>query len=104
MKRKNSDKRRNSIWLLILMIVFTGVMLSTSTYAWFTVNRLVQVDSLNVKIEAQGGIDISVDGTNWKSQVTGEEIQNAGDNYSTHTNQLPEKMEPVSTGVYVSDG
>ena len=104
MKRKNSDKRRNSIWLLILMIVFTGVMLSTSTYAWFTVNRLVQVDSLNVKIEAQGGIDISVDGTNWKSQVTGEEIQNAGDNYSTHTNQLPEKMEPVSTGGNVSDG
>ena len=44
---KNRDIR--FVYLLILLFI-TAVLFATSTYAWFTVNRLVQVDSLNVKV------------------------------------------------------
>lgn len=101
---KKKKKNKVNKWLLVIMILLTGVMLTTSTYAWFTVNRLVQIESLNVKVEAQGGIDISTDATTWKSQISAEEIKNAGQNYGGNTNQIPYKMQPVSTSGNVTSG
>ena len=98
---KNRDIR--FVYLLILLFI-TAVLFATSTYAWFTVNRLVQVDSLNVKVEAAGGIDISTDGIHWKSGINGEDITEASKFYASSINQIPMKMEPVSTGGNVSNG
>ncbi len=97
-------KRKRRIGYLFLCLLLTGIMLAFSTYAWFTANRIVSVDSLNVHVEAQGGIEISVDGTNWKTVVTKDDIEGAGATYGSNINQLPERLEPVSTGGIVSSG
>ncbi len=97
-------KRSNRLFLLIVLLLLTGIMLGFSTYAWFTANRIVSVNSLNVTIDSQGGIEISVDGLNWKTVVNEEELKNAIRTYSSSLNQLPDSLEPTSTIGSVSSG
>lgn len=91
------EKQDKKLLVLLILFMFTGILLISSTYAWFTANRIVSVDALNVNVQAEGGIEISVDGKNWKTVVNQEEIQNATTTYPGNTNQIPEKLEPVST-------
>lgn len=95
---KDEKKKRWRKYYLLLLIIFFGVMSGTSTYAWFTVNRIVYVESLNVQVEAKGGLEISIDGSLWKSSVNGDDIRGAHETYNASVNQLPLKIEPVSTG------
>ncbi len=92
------DKRRkNRIWSLILIVLICGIMGTTSTYAWFSVNRIVFIDTINVKVEAQGGLEISTDGSDWKTVITSTDITKAIETYPEAINQLPSTIEPVST-------
>ena len=97
--RKERNKRRKYRLLILLLILFgTGTMLATSTYAWFTSNTNVSVETLKVNIEAKNGIQISADGTKWKSIVQKSDIIGAHNgNYTAAVNQIPETLEPVST-------
>ena len=95
-KRKN-DLRSSIILLLILLL-----LLITSTYAWFTANQRVTISTLNVHIEAQNGLQISTDGTTWKSIIENTDItENA---YDGNTNIVPTNMIPVSTAGDVEGG
>lgn len=94
-KRKKRSKKR--LLLLLLLLLMTGVMLSTSTYAWFTSNRTVTVEDINVNVSAGGGIQVSVDGTSWKSIITNADLANAINTYAAATNQIPTELKPVST-------
>lgn len=93
--RKRRSKKR--LLLLLLLLLMTGVMLSTSTYAWFTSNRTVTVDDIDVEVSVGGGLQLSVDGTSWKSIITGDDIAGAINTYGAATNQMPTVMTPVST-------
>jgi len=93
-KRKNQKKR---VFILIIALFFTTVLFATSSYAWFTANKTVKVERLSVNVEAQNGIQISVDAINWKSLVQKVDILNAPNTYTDSINQVPSKMEPVST-------
>ena len=75
-KKKQKFKKFRIFYLLLLLLI-TTISLSTSSYAWFTTNRLVKIDLLDVSVRAQGGIEISVDGTDWKSSVSIDDIVNA---------------------------
>ena len=87
-------KNRRMLFLLIAFI-FTIVILSTSTYAWFTSNYTVSVQPLDVQVSSGSGIQISTDAVNWKSMITLADIQ-AG--YSGGVNKVPDgEMSPVST-------
>ena len=97
-KNKRENERKRRLFLAILMILFVGVILTTSTYAWFTANQTVTVSDINVKIEASNGIQISVDGANWKTLISNTDITAASATYAAAVNQLPSSMVPVSTG------
>lgn len=96
---KNKKKNRSRRVLLLLMVLLTtGGLLATSSYAWFTANKTVTVSTLNVNVEAQNGIQISTNGTTWKSVISNTDITSAHGTYTASVNQIPKKMEPVSTG------
>lgn len=97
--RKERQKRRKyRLLILLLLMLGTGTMLATSTYAWFTSNKNVSVETLKVNIQAKNGIQISADGTKWKSIVQKADLVGAhGGNYAAAVNQIPESLEPVST-------
>lgn len=50
------------------MILFCGVILSTSTYTWFTANKTVTINDITVNVAAMNGLQIFVDAINWKPQ------------------------------------
>ena len=96
------DKRK-LVYLLILLL-FTGIFLSTSTYAWFTTNRMVSVDVIDVKIQTEGSLEISADAVNFKAGITANDIMGAHNgNYPASVNQLPAYIEPVSSAGVVDN-
>ncbi len=103
LKKQNRRKRKKYRLLILLLLLFgTGIMLATSTYAWFTANKTVSIGTLEVQIEAKNGIQISADGTNWKSIVQKTDLTSASTTYKAAKNQLPNVLEAVSTGGVVN--
>ena len=99
---KHGKKR---LLILLLLLVITGIMLSTSTYAWFTANQTVSVSNIRVNVAAQNGIQISADGTTWKSILQTTDIIGAHSvKYPTSVNQIPAVLEPVSTTGTITGG
>ena len=88
------SKRKIDLKTAILILLLLAALLFASTYAWFTANRVVSVSDIDVRIEAQSGLQISADGEHWKSMLTVDDLK-AG--YAGSSNQLPSTMEPVST-------
>ena len=97
-QRKNR-KRRRQLFLALIMILLLLSTLGAATYAWFTANRTVTVEQIDVNVSTSQGLQISTDASNWKSIVTNDDIKNA--NWSGCVNQLPEgtgnTIVPVST-------
>ncbi len=62
--------KKRRILLALIMLIISGVSLTTATYAWFTANRQVTVEEIDVKASASGGIQISADAKNWSNEVT----------------------------------
>lgn len=103
LRKQNRRKRKKYRLLILLLLLFgTGIMLATSTYAWFTANKTVSIGTLEVQIEAKNGIQISADGTNWKSIVQKTDLTSASTTYGAAKNQLPDVLEAVSTGGVVN--
>ena len=103
LRKQNRRKRKKYRLLILLLLLFgTGIMLATSTYAWFTANKTVSIGTLEVQIAAKNGIQISADGTNWKSIVQKTDLTSASTTYGAAKNQLPDVLEAVSTGGVVN--
>ena len=123
-KKKEEDKRKKrgllylfgirnrKMLLLIVAFLLTIVILSTSTYAWFTSNFTVSVQPIDVQVSSGSGIQISTDGEHWKSMVTLADIQAGYSGTVSSLNKVPSgEMSPVSTveayysnNAYPSDG
>ena len=103
--KKKRDRKKRKILLAIIMILFTAVVLSASTYAWFTANKTVTVESIDVTVSTSQGLQISADAANWKSIVTAAEIKGAS--WTGVVNQIPTSPNtavPVSTVGTVTNG
>ena len=96
--------KRRRLLVLLIALLFTMVLFTSSTYAWFTANQTVTVSRLTVNVAAQNGIQISADGTNWKSVIQTTDITGAHSGaYGDSINQIPATLEPVSTVGAVDD-
>ena len=100
-RKRNNRKKR--IFILAIALLFTTVLFATSSYAWFTANKQVKVERLQVRVEAQNGIQISTDAVNWKSLIQKTDIFGATTRYGTAVNQIPTTMEPVSSAGNIDD-
>lgn len=93
---KNS-KRKTNVKSSIMVLLLIAILLIASTYAWFTSNRTVTISSIDVNVAAQSGIQISVDGINWKTVISNDDITGASATYAAAVNAIPASMTPVST-------
>lgn len=96
-KRTKASKKRLNNLLIILLL--TAVLLIMSTYAWFTANRVVNIDSIDVQVATSSGLQISADGITWKTVLNKDDLLTAHTTYAAVINQLPELMSPVSTAM-----
>lgn len=103
-KKKTSSKRK--LAPAIAMLTTSAVMLTTATYAWFTIGKEAQVTGLQMSATASGGLEISLghigtngaltrdrdsftpsmDNSSWKSNI------NVGEYYETVA-----KLSPASS-------
>lgn len=97
-RTKASKQRLNN---LLILLVLTAALLVMSTYAWFTANRTVNIDSIDVKVSTSSGLQISADGIDWKTVLTKADLSDAYNTYPAAANQLPDSMAPVSTALEV---
>ena len=71
MKKKKTNKKIASA---LAMLMLSAAMLGTSTYAWFTMNKTVTVNNMQVKAVAEDGLLINEVSTandvNWDSEAT----------------------------------
>ena len=98
---KRQNRKRKRLRTLILLLFLTIIMFGTSTYAWFTANRIVTIESINVHVETSDGLQISTDGTTWKSVITRNDILN--NKYSGAVNFIPSTLDAVSTNGGTTD-
>ena len=98
---KNEKKRKNKLKSLVLILFLTIIMFGTSTYAWFTANQTVTVSTINMKVSASNGLQISANAAAWKTILQNEDITTG---YTDHKNQLPAEVEAVSTDGSVTSG
>ena len=94
-KNEESNNNRKKILTAFLMLIVTAISLTTASYAWFTENTTVTVDSIDVNVSAANGIQVSVDAVNWKANISTNDI--TANAYAGNTNQLPNQIVPVST-------
>ena len=105
MSNKGKNKKKLNLRSSLLVLLLIAILLIASTYAWFTANTVVTISTLNVHVEAKGGLQISADGINWKTVLSNDDI--APDKLTTYAgnvNQIPTILEPVSTTGNVTDG
>ena len=103
--KKRTKASKNRLNNLLILLLLSAVLLVMSTYAWFTANRTVRIDTIDVNVATQGGLQISADGETWKSVITKEELIAADNSFNTQIkNQLPNLIAPVSSPIQVSDG
>ena len=102
-RTRNSKRRLNSLFMMLLL---TGMLLVTSTYAWFSANKTVSLEGINAKVVAAEGLQISLDGENWASTIqVSQAVLAALNNTSTINNfRWPEALIPVSTIGETSSG
>ena len=95
-KEDNYHKRKRRF--LFIWFFFLTIFLSTITYAWFTSNRLVDLQFFDIHVETDGGLEISANAIDWKSELTVEDLKNAYKTYPSSVNQVPGEMKPMSSG------
>ena len=91
---KNNKHNKKRLSSLVLLLLLTVIMMSTATYAWFTANKTVTIESIDVNVATSSGLQISTDAANWKTKISNSDIT-AG--YTGSVNEFTSEMKPVST-------
>ena len=94
--------KRRSYKSTLLILLMTAILLIVSTYAWFTSNRTVTVETIEVNVGTVNGLQISTNATTWKSLITRDDILTGA--YSGAVNALPTStLKPVSSALEQSE-
>ncbi len=103
-KKKKKDEKKRKIILIIFLFVFSIIVLSSATYAWFSANKNALIDSIDINVATVNGIQVSADAINWDNEVTVEELHDAYKTYPNALNQFPDTLYGVSTDGSVRGG
>lgn len=94
-------KRRQFNYLSLL---FTSLLFVTSSYAWLSSTRVIGSNTFNIYVASKGGVEISTDAINWKNVISLADLINARSRYPRSLNQIPYRIEPVSSSGEVEAG
>lgn len=97
-EKKDEDYRKKKRRFLFIWFFFLTIFLSTVTYAWFTSNRIADLEFFDIHVETDGGLEISEDAIDWKNSLMVEDFKNAYKTYPGSLNQVPGIMKPMSSG------
>lgn len=112
---KKTFKKRAFISAIAMLIV-SAIVLTSATYAWFSMSKQVEVDAMNLNITSPDGIQISANTTNFTTHITMDELMGGTLNpdgvtrtatrYSAdegNTNHFPDVISPSSSSLRVTN-
>ncbi len=95
---ENEKKHKRKLRFLFIWFFFLLIFLSTVTYAWFTSNRIADLQFFDIHVETDGGLEVSENAIDWKTEITVDDLINAYKTYPNSLNQVTGTMRPVSSG------
>lgn len=101
-RRSRGSKRRLNSSLMALFLI--AMLLIASTYAWFSANKVVTLDGIHAKVSAAEGLQISLDGENWSSNITLNKAALDAVGSDKNSYVWPNELRPVSTDGHVTGG
>lgn len=107
-------KNKRKFLLCILLLFCVLVLLAGSTYAWFMSSTKATMESMDLEVQVDNGIEISADAVHWSSRLNIEDLYKAAGmsidtGYTSihedagSINQFPEKMNNVSSIGNIND-
>ena len=90
-KKRNKKDIRNAF----VMLCVTIAMMSTATFAWFTMTDSPTVQGLKMTAAATGGLELSTDKNDWNSVITVDSDTKSLSPVSTFTNTKIDFGTPV---------
>lgn len=100
MFKKNQKNR--AFFAAISMLLLSAIVLTTASFAWFSLGRSAAANSLDLKVTKQGeGIQISANASVFTDELTIEDLNGTSTTGfqapSTDYNFFPEMIEPASS-------
>ena len=106
---KKTIKKRAFVSAIAMLIV-SAIVLTSSTFAWFSMSKQATVDSMDLTVSSPEGIQISANASAWTANLTIDEIFNTDetttsryDAYEGNANLYPADLVPVSSAFEYSD-
>lgn len=98
------EEKKNRQKVLLVWLFLTGLLLTMTTYAWFSTNRIFEIESFDIQVASKGGIEVSTDAIDWKGVVGMLDFVQARNSYPNNLNQIPNVVRPVSSAGEVENG
>lgn len=103
---KKTFKKRAFISAIAMLIV-SAIVLTSATYAWFSMAKRVEVESMELNVTSPEGIQISANTSAFTTKLTVDEIKGVASSrftaYEGNTNNIPETVKP-SSSVFTTNG
>ena len=97
-------KLSRKFMLSIVAIALVVIALGTSTFAWFTLSNRASVGQFNAEVTAGEGMELSLDGTTWYSNIPADVIQaKIKTNFVAAEGILNTSDAPILTAVTTND-
>ncbi len=97
---KKTIKKRAFVSAIAMLIV-SAIVLTSSTFAWFSMSKEAKVESMDLTVSSPEGIQISANASAWTANLTIDEIFNEDSTsrykaYEGNVNLMPLNLIPVS--------
>ena len=109
MNNQSKKNQKNRAFLAaIAMLLVSAIVITTASFAWFTLGRSAQVNNLNLKVTKEGeGIAISANAKEFTDTLAFEDLQGTSSTafvaISEDYNYFPERISPASSEFKLND-
>ena len=104
---KNTLRKRTFISAIAMLLV-SAIVLTSSTFAWFSMAKRVEVENMKLNITSPDGVQISANTEAFTTMLTmadfvDEEATTRWKAYTGHTNHFPELLRPSSSNMALAN-
>ena len=98
----NKNQKNRTFVAAIAMLLLSAIVITTASFAWFTLGRSAMASNLDLKVTKQGeGIQISANASTFTDELTFEDLNGTSTSgfqaVSTDYNFFPATIDPAST-------
>ncbi|MBQ8574884.1 MAG: hypothetical protein IJ447_02425 [Clostridia bacterium] len=103
---KNTLRRRTFISAIAMLLV-SAIVLTSSTFAWFSMAKRVEVESMELNITSPDGVQISANANAFTTMLTLADLKGEStarwNAYDGNQNNFPELLVPSSSNMFVAN-